>query len=285
MPTISRPDGATIHYEIFGQGYPLLLVAPGGVSSQITFWERSAVNPITEFAGDFMVIGMDQRHAGGSFAPAAPFSYAQTVGDQLAVLDVAGAQQAHVMGGCIGCAHAWRLAREAPERISAIVAQDPVGIDATNTPGTFFRMFDDTVRLARAEGMAAVVNAAQENPVFTLNNAAGPFAARLHADAAFREALTAMTVERYAALIVRFRDGVWPANPPFFTVSREWMAECPVPQLVLPGSDPFHPTGIARLICEIAPRATCLDIDCRAPEKLPATIETIRTFLLEHMPE
>ena len=35
MPTISRPDGSTIHYEVFGSGYPLLLIAPGGVSSEI----------------------------------------------------------------------------------------------------------------------------------------------------------------------------------------------------------------------------------------------------------
>jgi pimeloyl-ACP methyl ester carboxylesterase len=284
VPLISRPDGASIHYEVFGQGFPLLLIAPGGVSSEIGFWERSTINPIKEFAGDFMVIGMDQRHAGQSPAPAEPFSYDQTVADQIAVLDAVGARRAHVMGGCIGCAHAWRLIHDAPERVAAAVCQDPVGLDETNTLGTFFRMFDETVRLARAEGMAAVVRAAQENPVFTLNNAAGPFAARLHADAAFREEVGAMTVERYAALIVRFRDGVWSDTRPFFTVSQEWMAQCPVPQLVLPGSDPFHPTGIAQLICRTAPRARCLDVDCRGPEKLAATIATIRAFLQEQTP-
>lgn len=284
MPLISRPDGATIHYEVTGRGFPLLLIAPGGVSSQIDFWERSAINPLKELAGDFMVIAMDQRHAGRSVAPAVPFSYDQTVADQIAVLDAAGAPTAHVMGGCIGCAHAWRLIHDAPERIAAAVCQDPVGLDETNTPGTFYRMFDETVRLARAEGMAAVVQAALANPVFTLNNGGGPFAARLHADPAFRAELGEMTVERYAALIVRFRDGVWPANPPFFTVSDDWMAQCPAPQLVLPGSDPFHPTGIARLICRTAPHATCLEVDCRAPAKLPATIAAIRAFLREHTP-
>lgn len=281
---IARPDGATVHYEVVGQGFPLLLVAPGGVSSEIAFWERAAINPLKELAGDFMLIGMDQRHAGGSHAPAVPFSYDQTLGDQLAVLDAVGARRAHVMGGCIGCAYAWRLIHDAPERVAAAVCQDPVGLDETNTLGTFFRMFDETVRLARAEGMAAVVRAALENPVFTLNNGAGPFAARLHADPAFREELGAMTVERYAALIVRFRDGMWPDKPPFFTVSREWMAQCPAPQLVLPGSDPFHPTGIAQLVCRTAPGARCLDVDCRSLEKLPATVAAIRAFLQEHTP-
>ncbi|HEY7294681.1 MAG TPA: hypothetical protein VH916_06550, partial [Dehalococcoidia bacterium] len=108
---------------------------------------------------------------------------------------------------------------------------------------------------------------------------------RLHDDPAFRAELEALPVEQYAALIVRFRDGVWPANPPFFTVSQEWMAQCPAPLLVLPGSDAFHPTGIAHLICRTAPHATCLDVDCRAPAKLAATIEAIRTFLLERVPK
>jgi pimeloyl-ACP methyl ester carboxylesterase len=284
MPELVRPDGARIHYEVFGSGYPLLLIAPGGVSSQIGFWERSAINPITAFAGEFMVIGMDQRHAGKSHAPAAPFSYDLTVADQLAVLDAVGVRRAHVMGGCIGCAHAWRLIHDAPERITAAVCQNPVGLDETNNLGVFFRPFDDTMRVARAAGMDGVIRAAQENPIFALNDAAGPFAQRIHDDPAFREELRRMPVERYIALVVRFRDGVWPNNPPYFTVSEEWMARCPAPMLVLPGSDPFHPTSIAPRICRTAPNARCLDVDCRSPEKLEATIATVRAFLLEHMP-
>jgi pimeloyl-ACP methyl ester carboxylesterase len=231
-----------------------------------------------------MVIAMDQRHAGRSPAPAAPFSYDLTAGDQLAVLDAAGARRAHVMGGCIGCAHAWRLVHDAPERFAAVVCQDPVGLDETNTLGAFFHMFDETMRLARAEGMDAIVRAAQAGPVFAANNAAGPFAQRIHDDPSFREAMRRMPVERYVALVVRFRDGIWPARAPFLTVSKEWMARCPAPMLVLPGSDPFHPTGVARLICRTAPRARCLDLDCRSPQKLGATVAAIRAFFTEHMP-
>ena len=160
MPQLERPDGAIIHYEVFGQGYPLLLIAPGGVSSEIAMWRGRPIDPTRDFAGDFMVIGMDQRYAGGSPAPLAPFSYEQTVGDQLAVLDAVGARTAHVMGGCIGCAHAWRLIHDAPERVTAAVCQDPVGLDETNSLGTFFAMFDESMRLPRAEGMEGVIRAA-----------------------------------------------------------------------------------------------------------------------------
>jgi pimeloyl-ACP methyl ester carboxylesterase len=283
MPHVERPDGALIHYEVHGgRGHPLLLIAPGGVSSQIESWERSRIHPVREFSDSFRVIAMDQRHAGRSLAPAAPFSYAETAKDQLAVLEHAGVERALVMGACIGCAHAFRLAHDAPERVSAIVAQDPVGLDETNSLATFFAMFDETMRVARADGMDAVLKAALESPVFSRNPAAGPFAARLHADPAFREQLRALGVESYVALVVRFRDGVWPDRRPYLSVEDAWMRRCPVPVLVLPGSDPFHPTGVALRIGRDAPRARCLAVDCRSGTNLPATLREIRAFLQAH---
>ena len=286
MATLSRPDGATIYYEVHGSGFPLLLIAPGGVSSQVDFWARSPFNPITELANDFTVIAMDQRHAGRSPAPAAGFSYAEAAADQLAVLDAVGAARAHVMGGCIGCAYIWNLVKTAPERIVAAVSQNPVGLDETNSIGTFYAMFYETMRVARAEGMAGVVKAAVENGLFVMANAAGPFSQRIHDDETFRQEILERTVESYVAQIVRFRDGMWPADGgPFFTISEEAMREFPVPQLVLPGSDPFHPTGIAHRICREAPAARCLEVDWGTPEKITKTVAAVRAYLKEHTPK
>lgn len=284
MPTISRPDGASIRYETYGSGYPLLLIAPGGVSSQVEFWQRSTINPIERFASSFQVIAMDQRHAGQSLAPMRPFSYDTCSADQLAVLDDLGIQRAHVMGGCIGCAHIWRLLDNANGRISAAVCQDPVGLDESNTVDTFYAMFHETMRLARAEGIEAVVKAAQENPLFVMNNGAGPFAPLLNASAEARQELVDMGRERYIQLIVEFRDGIWPKNEPYFTVSEDWMRACPTPLLVLPGRDAFHPTGVSHKICREAPNARCLPVDCREPANLEATVEAVRQFLVDHTP-
>ena len=284
MPTITRPDGATIRYEVYGSGYPLLLIAPGGVSSQVEFWRRSTINPIERFANDFQVIAMDQRHAGQSLAPMRPFNYDTCNADQLAVLDAVGVERAHVMGGCIGCAHIWRLISNAPERITAAVAQDPVGLDESNDIGVFYKMFHETMRLARAEGVEAVARAAQVNPMFVMNNGAGPFAPLLAASQEARDELVHMGRERYIALIVEFRDGIWPPNKPYMTVSEEWMRQMQTPTLVLPGRDQFHPTGVARKICREAPNARCLAPDCREPENLEATVEEIRAFLKANTP-
>ena len=47
MAYCERPDGACIYYEVRGAGFPLLLIAPGGVNSQISFWSRTTVNALT----------------------------------------------------------------------------------------------------------------------------------------------------------------------------------------------------------------------------------------------
>ena len=56
------------------------------------------------------------------------------------------------------------------------------------------------------------------------------------------------------------------------------------PILIAPGRDQFHPTGVSHRICDIAPAATCLPVDCREPENLDGTVEQIRSFLKQHTP-
>ena len=282
MPDVMRPDGTTIHYEVFGGGFPLLLLAPGGVNSQIEFWQRSIINPIESFADEFMVIGMDQRHCGRSKTGLTPFSYDEAMQDQIAVLNDLGLARAHVMGGCIGCAYALRLADQAPARIAGAVMQDPVGLDQTNSLETFYAMFNPTIRLARAEGLEAVIESAQRDPIFMQNNEAGPFAQRIHDDPLFADALRAIRREGYIALVVEFRDGMWPQQPPYFAVNEVAVQRSHAPMLVLPGADPFHPTGIGERICNEAPNARCLAVDARAEDNLPATLDSIRAFLREH---
>ena len=44
MPVLQRPDGE-IHYEEYGQGYPILLFAPGGMRSRAEMWHDPAGGP------------------------------------------------------------------------------------------------------------------------------------------------------------------------------------------------------------------------------------------------
>ena len=282
MPYVERPDGARIYYEVRGEGFPLLLFAPGGINSQVSFWSVSAINPF-DYADEFMVIGMDQRNAERSPAPLAAPTWEQCAADQRAVLDAVGVERTLLWGGCIGVAYALRFIQEAPQRVAGAVGQDPVGIaEGVNGRDTFFAMFRPTVDTARAGGMRAVVDAAVQNPLFVRNNAAGPFAARIAADPAFRDQVLALTPAEYERIIRAYDDQLWGAYHPFMSVDESFIRVCPAPLLILPGNDPFHPTPIAHRICREAPRATCLDVDCRSPDKVEGTKRRIREFLREH---
>ncbi len=282
MPHVDRPDGARIYYEVHGQGFPLLLFAPGGISSQIRFWASSAVNPF-DFADEFMVIGMDQRNAGHSPAPLTAPTWEDHVADQLAVLDAVGVERTLLWGGCIGVAYVLRFIQEAPNRVVAAVGQDPVGLfDGINTRATFFKMFEPTIATSESGGMRAMVESAVENPLFVRNNAGGPFAARIAADPAFREEVLALDPGEYARIIRAYDDQMWGAHGAFMSVEESFVRECPVPLLILPGTDEFHPTAIAERICAEALQATCLEPDCRAPENVSGTRERILSFLREH---
>ncbi len=271
-----------IRYEEAGSGFPLLLFALGGVNSQVSFWPNSAINPF-DFADEFMCIGMDQRNAEHSPAPAVAPTWEQFAADQRAVLDAAGAKRTLLWGGCIGVAHVLRFIMEAPQRVAGAVGQDPVGlVEGYNSRETFFAMFRPTIEAARAGGMRAVVDAALANPLFVRNNAAGPFAARIAADTTFRDELLAMDPAAYERLIVDYDQELWGAHGPFVSVPESFVATCPSPLLILPGNDPFHPTATARRICAEAPRATCLEVDCRTPAKLEQTRRQIREFLRAH---
>jgi pimeloyl-ACP methyl ester carboxylesterase len=133
MPTIQRGD-ATIYFEEHGSGFPLLLLAPGGLNSTVDFWARMPLNPIEAFSTDgFRVIAMDQRNAGRSSGPldtSDPWKmYAE---DQLAVLDHLGIDQAMAIGSCIGCSFIFELIEQTPRRIVAAVPMQPIGHDETN---------------------------------------------------------------------------------------------------------------------------------------------------------
>ena len=121
MPSIER-HGASIYYEEFGRGFPILTFAPAGLQSVIDVWIRPSapVNPTTEFAARFRVIAMDQRNAGGrSRAPiTAQDGWHTYAADHIALLDHLGIDQCHLYGQCIGGSFIMSLLKAQPQRIA-----------------------------------------------------------------------------------------------------------------------------------------------------------------------
>jgi len=130
MPSIEH-HGAHIYYEEYGQGFPILTFAPAGLSSVIDVWRRpmAPINPMTEWAGDFRVIVMDQRNAGGqSRAPiTANDSWDDYTADHLAVLDHLRIDRCHLYGQCIGGSFILNLIKKQPERVASAVLAQAIG--------------------------------------------------------------------------------------------------------------------------------------------------------------
>jgi pimeloyl-ACP methyl ester carboxylesterase len=129
-------------YEDSGEGPAILCLAPGGLSaSRIEVWHRVAWDPLKELAGAYRIVGMDQRNTGTSFAPVtASDGWGSYAADQLALMDYLGIDTFAVVGMCIGGAFIMRLLKEAPERVIAAVALQPIGLDSNRS--TFFDLFD-----------------------------------------------------------------------------------------------------------------------------------------------
>src|SRR5271166_2762792 len=120
-----------IHYEEAGSGFPLLLIAGGGLNSTISgLTSGSPFNPIEEFKGEYRCIAADLRNANGgqSSGPVEvdrPWdSYAD---DQLALMDHLGIDRFCVLGFCIGGPFIWNLLKRAPNRVVAAVLSQPSG--------------------------------------------------------------------------------------------------------------------------------------------------------------
>jgi pimeloyl-ACP methyl ester carboxylesterase len=128
-------DSTSIYFEEHGSGFPVLLLAPGAMNSTIEMWANATINPLALYGDDFRLIAMDQRNAGRSFGPLeASDPWGAYARDQLALLDHLGVDRFHVMGCCIGGSFALKLIEQAPDRVSAAVLQQPVGISDGNGP-------------------------------------------------------------------------------------------------------------------------------------------------------
>jgi len=136
---------ATIHYELFGSPVedrcPVLLIAPGGMHSELDKWNMMQWNPLTALADDFQVIAMDQRNAGQSRAPIrSEDSWHTYTSDQVALVDHLGIDRFSVAGMCIGGPYIAGLCQAVPDRVAATVMLQPIGLD--NNHAAFYDMFD-----------------------------------------------------------------------------------------------------------------------------------------------
>lgn len=248
MPFYERGD-VRIRYEEAGSGFPLLLIAGGGLNSRMSYFRTtSPFNPIEVFGSEFRCISFDLRNADGgeSSGPLEidrPWdSYAD---DQLGLMDHLGIREFLVLGFCIGGPFIWNLLKRAPDRIPAAVLAQPSGF-RPELPDLFYQ-----------------------------NNMKGwgpPLVARR----------PTVTMDQVDAFLTR----MYRTDPDFvFTVTRDFVRACQTPILVLPDDIPAHPLKVAMETVELAPNAEVSIFPWKETEEgIAEIVRHTRTFLRTHQP-
>jgi len=113
MPMV-RSGNANISYHVTGSGDPLLMIMGFSADERMWLFQTPA------FAPHYRCITVDNRGAGGTPLPDAPFSMEDMAADALAVLDDLDIERAHVLGISMGGAIAQHVALKAPERVRSL---------------------------------------------------------------------------------------------------------------------------------------------------------------------
>ena len=237
-----------IHYEEAGSGFPLLLIPGGGLSGTIANLASAVFNPIEELKGEYRCIMADLRNApaGQSTGPLeVERPWDSYTDDQLGLMDHLGIDRFMVMGFCIGGPFVWNLLRRAPDRVVAAVLAQPSG--------------------SRPEA----------RDLFYQNNMKswGP------ALIAKRPEITMETVDKFLTRMYR-------TNPDFvFTVTRDFVRNCPTPVLILPDDIPAHPYAVAMETAMLAPKAEVSMFPWKEPkERIPLAVRPQEGANLAHRP-
>ena len=238
-----------IHYEQIGSGFPLLLIAGGGLNSTIAGLRRGdPFNPIEEFKGEYRCIAADLRNAGGGQS-SGPLEtdrpWDAYTDDQLGLMDHLRIDKFMVMGFCIGGPFIWNLLERAPDRIVAAVMAQPSG----SRPEMRDLFYDNNMKGWGAELVKR------------------------------RPDITMETVDKFLTRMYR-------TNPDFvFTVTRDFVRTCQTPILILPDDIPSHPYAVAMEAAMLAPKAEVSMFPWKEPrERIPLAVRQIGSFLRAHRP-
>src|SRR5438093_4985986 len=204
-----------IHYEEAGSGFPLLLIAGGGLNSTIAAL-ANPFNPVDEFKGEFRCIASDLRNANGGQS-SGPLEidrpWDSYTDDHLGLMDHLRIDKFMVMGFCIGGPFIWNLLKRAPNRVVAAVLAQPSGF-RPEMPTLFYD-----------------------------NNMTG-----------WGPELVKRRPEITMAMVAKFLTKMYKTNADFvFTVTRDFVKQCKNPVLILPDDIPAHPYAVAMEAAMLAP--------------------------------
>ena len=251
-PRFYEKGSVRIAWQEAGSGFPLLLIAGGGLNSRIAALADMPFNPIAEFKSEYRCIFADLRNANGGDSTG-PLEidrpWDSFADDHLGLMDHLGIDKFMVLGFCIGGPFTWNLMKRAPDRVVAAVLAQPVGF-RPEMPTYFY----DGAMGASGLTTGWAPNRVKRRPDITMETAQ------------------------------KFLTKMFLTNPDFvFTVSRDFVRNCQTPVLILPDDSPGHPYAVAMESAMLAPKAEVSIYPWKVPDaRIPLAVRHIHSFLKAH---
>jgi pimeloyl-ACP methyl ester carboxylesterase len=249
MPTLKVPDGE-IYYEVHGSGYPLMIFAPGGLRSELAFWRHSPSNPSAPAVWMDPMTVLAKKY-------------------RVVAMDQRNAGRSRTR---IDASDDWHIYAG-----DHLALADHLGLDRFHVMGGCIgASFCLTLcELAPNRISAAVL----QNPIGHADN-------RDVFHNLVQSWATGVREERPEIgerVLNRFGQNMFGGDF-VFSVSREFVRQCKIPMLVMPGDDRPHPQVIGEEIAELAPNTEVLR-QWKGPAHLQTAIGRVTHFLGRHTPQ
>jgi pimeloyl-ACP methyl ester carboxylesterase len=277
MPT-AVIGGIATHYEVTGDGPPLLMFSPGGFSATLSNWTSFSIYArlrlVDHLARSYTCIMFDRRESGASGGRVERITWQDYAAQGKGLLDHLGITRAHLMGGCVGCSAVAVFAASWPDASASMTLYSPAG-------GAKYRIrqhsrFAQHLSFYSEREVDAVVGLARTSGrEFTQDPRVGPWASVLRADPAFADGYRKLDAARYEAIVsgmarLLFDRDTVPGPEP------EDLLRLDVPALIVPGQDASHATSAARYLEECLPRAQYWDVPVSAQTEQTAPARVLR---------
>lgn len=275
MPT-AEIDGIETHYEVRGDGPPLLMFAPGGFDARIEKWSDLGVYKrirlLDHLPAHHTCILFDRRENGRSGGRVEKVTWNHFVAQGAGLLDHLGYDKAHLIGGCMGCCPVTAFAVAHPDRVLSMVLYWPVGGAAYRING--HQRFARHLAFVEEHGMQAVVDLVRSHDLnFSADPRGGPWGEPIRRSDAFARDFAAMDATAYRLTVTAMVRGLIDRDTAPGAEPEELMT-LDIPTLVVPGADGAHATSAARYLQECIPGADYWDVapdaqtEATAPQRI-----------------
>ena len=257
-------NGIRINYLMQGKGPHLLMFAPGGWRSVISRWTAAGgkeafgqMDGLATLSRHFTCIAYDRRECGLSGGRVEPLDWDSYVDEARALLDLAGAKQAFILGSCMGASLALAFAVRHPSACKGLLLHWPVGGYLWMRKGHEF--FGRHMDFVEANGLAAVVERAPRGENFWLDPEIGPWGSPAAVYPEFARELAKQDAERYLDVCARSRDAIFNDTMPSGASGEELM-RIQIPALVMSGADSRHTRSASWALKELMPQSELWEV-------------------------